>query len=342
MGQEIGLHFLSMLTTAASRCDSDLRAVLAALELGLHTRDGRPPFLPLPVLAALIEQLEARAHRGRFVFALADVFNFDAQPAVAAFLTSAASLRQLHRLLDWVPALVHPELGFEIREQAVETCLHPQVMSADPRLRDHPLLIELMTAAVMHLSRVVAPGVPVVSGIEFRHGPLGEVALYQRYFGCPVRFHGERNTLHGDSRLIDSPLPGSLPQANARAEETIQVQILGDGLAPPLAVEAERLLRLRPALFSAGLEGLAAALQLHPRSLQRRLREAGLSYVTLSARLRHQLACEMLRDSALDIDSIGIKLGFSERRSFTLAFRRWQGQSPSAWRKAARAGVRRV
>lgn len=340
MAREIGLHFLSMLTTAASRCDSDLKAVLAALQLGLHTRDGQPPFLALPVLAALIEQLEARAHRGRFVFALADVFNFDAQPAVAAFLTSAGSLRQLHRLLDWVPALVHPDLCFEIRDQATEACLYPRVVSADPRLSDHPLLVELMAAAAMHLGRVVAPGVQVVREIEFRHGALGDAALYERYFGCPVRFHGERNTLHGDPRLLDSPLPGSLPQANARAEEAIALQILGDGLAPPLAVEAERLLRQRPALFSRGLTGLADALQLHPRTLQRRLREAGLSYAALSARLRHELACDMLRDSALDIDSIGIKLGFSERRSFTLAFRHWQGQSPSAWRKAARAAGR--
>lgn len=47
----------------------------------------------------------------------------------------------------------------------------------------------------------------------------------------------------------------------------------------------------------------------------------------------------MLRDSALDIDSIGMKLGFSERRSFTRAFRAWQGGAPSAYRRAARTSV---
>ncbi|MFX5374095.1 hypothetical protein ABTD20_19115, partial [Acinetobacter baumannii] len=86
--------------TAAARTGSDLKAVLAALDLGVHTREGRPPLLPLTLLAALMEQLEGRATRGRFVFALAEVFNFDGQPAVAAFLTSARNLRQLHRLLE--------------------------------------------------------------------------------------------------------------------------------------------------------------------------------------------------------------------------------------------------
>lgn len=338
MGRVIGLHFLSLLTTAAARTGSDLKAVLAALDLGVHTREGRPPLLPLTLLAALMEQLESRATRGRFVFALAEVFNFDGQPAVAAFLTSARNLRQLHRLLEWVPELVHPDLRFEIRDQAPEAWLHPAVTSAEPRLADHPLLIELMTAVAVHIGRLVAPQLAVVRQVEFRHGPLADPAHYEAWFGCPVTFHAARNTLRGDSHLLDGALPGSLPQANASAEETIRVHILGDGVAPSLAAEAERLLRQRPALFSEGLAGLAAALRLHPRTLQRRLREAGQDYAGLVARLRHELACEMLREGTLDIDSIGIKLGFSERRSFTRAFSQWQGMPPSAYRRAARSG----
>jgi len=338
MAQVLGLHFLSLLTTAAARTGSDLKVALASLALGVHTGEGRPPFLPLSVLAALVEQLEARARHGRFVFALADVFNFDNFPAVAAFLASAGNLRQAHQLLAWVPELVHPALRFEVVEQARETCLCPQVVADVPRLRDHPLLTELMTAAAVHLGRLMAPGLPVVRGVEFRHAPLAEVAVYEAWFACPVRFHADRNALLGDSRLIDGPLPGSLPQAHASAEEAIRVHLLGDGLAPPLAVQAEALLRQRPVLLGEGVEALAALLRLHPRALQRRLREAGTSYSALVARLRHEQACAMLRDDALDIESIALKLGFSERRSFTLAFRQWQGCAPSDYRRAARAG----
>jgi AraC-like DNA-binding protein len=44
----------------------------------------------------------------------------------------------------------------------------------------------------------------------------------------------------------------------------------------------------------------------------------------------------MLRGGELDIESIGIKLGYVERRSFTHAFQKWQGQTQSAYRKAMR------
>lgn len=335
MAHALGLHFLSLLTMAAARSGSDLKPVLASLQLGLHTGDGDPPAWPLSLVAALIEQLEAGTTQGRFVFALADVFNFDGQPAVAAFLASATTLRQLHRLLDWVPVLVHPGLGFEIVDRAPEALLHPRVRSDEPRLHDHPLLIELMTAVAVHLGRVVAPDAPVVRAIDFRHAPHGSIDAYTHWFGCPVRFGADDNTLHGDSRLLDGRLPGALPQAHAAAEETIRRRMLGDGVAPGVSSQVEVLLRRQPALLGDGLAGVAACLHVHPRTLQRQLRAAGTGYADLRDRLREELACTMLRDPALDIDSIALKLGYRERRSFTLAFRHWQGRTPSAYRRQA-------
>ena len=76
---------------------------------------------------------------------------------------------------------------------------------------------------------------------------------------------------------------------------------------------------------------------MHPRTLQRRLRERGLRYSELLARTRHDLACQMLRETELDIDSVGFKLGFKERRSFTQAFGQWQGQTPTNYRQHTRA-----
>lgn len=334
MSWALDLHFLSLLSTASARAGSDLRAVMAALQLTLSTQDERSPPLPLPVLAALIEQLETRSTRRRFVWALADVFNFDGLPPVSAYLSSASSLRQLHQLLQWVPALVHPALRFHIEDSGSVTRLHPVVDSSEARLGDHPLLIELMTAVVMHIGRELAPELEAVRQVDFRHQPLVAVTDYEAYFGCPVRFATAANTLYGEGRLLDDRLPGSLPEAHAHAEQAIQVRLLGDGLAPPWLMQVEALLRRRLNLFGAGLPALATALQLQPRTLQRRLRAEGIRYQQLIARLRHQLACEMLRDPTLDIDSIALKLGYAERRSFSQAFRGWQGQSPSRYRQS--------
>lgn len=334
MAQTIDLHFLSLLSAASVRTGADLRYVMSSLGLSLNTQAERSPPLPLGVLASLVEQLEVRSTRGRFVFALADVFNFDGLPAVSAYLNSANSLRQLHQFLQWVPSIVHPNLRFQIDDNGAMAWLHPVVESTDDRLHDHALLIELMTAVVVHIGRVLSPGLEPVRQIDFRHAALVQHKEYEEYFGCPVCFHCSDNTLYGEGRLLDGRLPGSLPEANAFAEQTIQISLLGDGVAPPFQLQVETLLRRRLSLFGEGLPALAAAMQLKPRTLQRRFRDYGICYQQLITRLRHELACEMLRSTTLDIDTIALKLGYAERRSFTHAFRGWQKQSPSMYRRS--------
>ena len=44
---------------------------------------------------------------------------------------------------------------------------------------------------------------------------------------------------------------------------------------------------------------------------------------------------KLLQDPAVDVEGVSERLGFSDRRSFTRAFTRWSGISPSAYRKRA-------
>ena len=171
------------------------------------------------------------------------------------------------------------------------------------------------------------------SEVRFQHAAPADTREHQRIFRCPVLFDQADNALVFPKRLLSTPLG----QADA------QVRLMLDAYADRLLGEIQQghsvldraRLELARQLPEAGAElGLIAArLALSPRTLQRRLREAGLSFNQLVDETRQQLVLHYLRDPALELAEIAFLVGFSEPGSLARAFRRWTGQSPGEYRR---------
>jgi AraC-like DNA-binding protein len=86
------------------------------------------------------------------------------------------------------------------------------------------------------------------------------------------------------------------------------------------------------------LASIAAGLGLSPRTLQRKLQEAGASFQQVLDAARHALAQDYLRQRGLSLADIAFLLGYQEQSAFTHAFREWSGMNPGAWRERALAG----
>ena len=68
------------------------------------------------------------------------------------------------------------------------------------------------------------------------------------------------------------------------------------------------------------------------RNLQRKLATEQTTYSEVVDNVRCRAAMSRLRDSALNLDQIAHRLGYSEHAAFTRAFRRWTGITPSEYR----------
>lgn len=86
------------------------------------------------------------------------------------------------------------------------------------------------------------------------------------------------------------------------------------------------------------LATLAERLALSPRTLIRRLEAEELSYQLLLDEVRNELACWYLRQSRLAMSDIAEKTGFSDQTNFTRAFVRWQGKTPTDYRRHFQVG----
>ena len=106
-----------------------------------------------------------------------------------------------------------------------------------------------------------------------------------------------------------------------------EIDNLADIVARVRAVLTELLPKGEP-----GAAAVAAQLHLSERSLQRRLADARTGFSAVLKDTRHSLARSYLRDPQTSIGEIAYLLGFGDMSSFTRAFRRWEGLSPSEFR----------
>lgn len=95
-------------------------------------------------------------------------------------------------------------------------------------------------------------------------------------------------------------------------------------------------LRKRIGQSPLGIGNVAEELNLSKRTLQRRLQQQDISFADLRDQVRFHYAVDYLVKQHMSIDSISVSLDFSDRTSFTNAFKRWTGLSPSTFRKLFR------
>ena len=284
----------------------------------------------------------ARAKAHHFPFVLGETFAFDYMPDIGTFLATSSTLRETLRVFDWVRALINPALNVRLEERDGEAWLLLEFRSA-PQIPVPPDTIttsyftETIFASIYKFGRTLLGERAVFGRLSLQHAPPPYAAEYTRYFGIEVCFNQPQQALVFDRCLLDVPLEGAFPALHRQAEYRVQRQLT----ALPKVLETaggvveqiERTFAAHPELLGQGIERMAEALGLHPRTLQRRLQDEGQGYAELQGRARFHKAADWLQASELSIEAISERLGFSDRRSFTRAFSRWAGMSPSSFRQ---------
>ncbi|WP_245435358.1 helix-turn-helix domain-containing protein [Microvirga calopogonii] len=107
----------------------------------------------------------------------------------------------------------------------------------------------------------------------------------------------------------------------------------------PLTDDLRRVLRTELLRDSCSAAAVARLFSMHRRTMSRHLRTEGLAFRQVANEVRFEIACELLENTDMAVNQIAAVLRYSELSAFTRAFRRWAGQTPSAWRaKHSRAG----
>jgi AraC-like DNA-binding protein len=179
-------------------------------------------------------------------------------------------------------------------------------------------------------ARMTGAPVPVLS-FELRHARSGRESEYRRAFGALPRFERARNAWSVPADVLARPML----RADANLARFLEPQALALSRAlPDRTTQGDVRAALAERLAGGGtsVSELAGALRVSPRTLQRRLADAGTSLRALADDVRRERALAQLA-AGRSIAEVSFLLGFAEPRAFFRAFKRWTGRTPQEWRR---------
>lgn len=156
---------------------------------------------------------------------------------------------------------------------------------------------------------------------------------HARYFGAPIRVDQPHCALHVDAGCLQAPVRAANPALLRIATDYLTAHFPG----PQRAMAPRVRLALSHALVDASTDkaAIAAALAMHPRTLQRRLEAEGTSFDAIREELRRRHVLHYLSGTRLPLSQVSGMLGFSEQSALTRYCRRCFGRTPSAIRAEA-------
>ena len=173
--------------------------------------------------------------------------------------------------------------------------------------------------------------------VHFRHVAPEDPSEHLRLLRAPVRFGMPENLIVCDADVSATPVASVDPALHGLLRELAE-QRLGTRPRPTSIVDDTRVAIVKS--LPAGnpqLSGVARALGIGARTLQRRLVAGGTTFDALLTSVRRDRATHALVNSEISIGELATQLGYASAGDLHRAFRSWVGVGPAAYRRRHRA-----
>ena len=288
---------------------------------------------PLEKVAILWEEAAERIKDPCFGLAAATCWHPTHFGTLGYALLMSQSLRiTLERLLRFHKVLSEARFGkiHEDREQGtlVFTLTYRDEKPYPPGREDAALAWIMSTLRINFHHNLT----PVF--VTFTHGRPACAGKYYELFKGPITFDAPTAALALPLDQVDVLLPGAneeLAQFSDQAMSRYLATLNDDSWAN----RVRRLIMEHLPSGAITVEKTASELHISTRKLQRLLKEEGTTFLALLNATRMKLAKDYVQQSDMDLTEIAFLLGFSELSTFSRSFKRWTGQSPIQYRRAA-------
>jgi AraC-like DNA-binding protein len=172
--------------------------------------------------------------------------------------------------------------------------------------------------------------------VSCMHGKPEESEGFEKLFEAPVEFSQDENSIWIDPAIVEEPLATANPEL-VRINNHIVTDYLAQLDRADIGMQVRsKLIEHLPGGHANEAE-IASSINVSQRSLQRKLKEQGMSFTQLVENTRRELGLQYVRDPQHSFNEIAFLLGFTEPANFSRAFKRWYGKTPTQYRQEAQS-----
>ncbi|WP_415753960.1 AraC family transcriptional regulator [Pseudomonas leptonychotis] len=255
--------------------------------------------------------------------------------ALGYALVASSSLREMFERIVRYHQVVSDALELELRESADCYEFRFRVPPGSPP--PAPEALDAFAAIYVRscrnrLGRDFAP-----LAVHLQRAEPVDAQPWHAVFRAPLHFAADDNLLRFSRVTFEQRLDDGNAEL-AEHNETVLKRTLEHLQTTPWRRKVRACLEAQLPTGEPSAERIAQTLHLSLRSLQRHLADEGCNYENLLAEIRHNLALQHMRDPHCSISEVAYLLGFADTSSFSRAFKRWTGQTPSQYREGLKHG----
>ena len=332
-GQKLpGAFFFDALQRGGVYIDRLAANLPALFEAVLH-RPERVPNADLRVLLTECEAISGDRHIGLHLVDLIDMHSYG---LFGYLLANSPTPRLLLETAAHYYPVFHRSSELEL--SVADGVAHVEYRVTRPGRDDRRHDNEWSLGAFVTLTRARIDPSWMPSRVTFTNESPGELTELHRVFGTDLEFRQPVNCFEFDAALLDHEgLEGDPDLFEILVEHADS--LLGQ-LEGPRSFESQVSLAIMQHLGPSpgNEEAVADQFMLSLSTFKRRLKENGLTYRQLRAKVVMDLARSALANSDASVTEIALKLGYSESSAFVRAFKHLQGVTPLRYRRGVRRG----
>lgn len=323
---------LAALLAGAASIGIDPAALGRALDVdarSLHDPDAR---VPLETIYALLERVVADTGDELAPLRLAQHLDAEALDALGLLAISSATFGvALEHTIRYQRVFAEGE-RYELERTGAH--VHVRYVPWGPPRPGHVWMAELfardLAVSALAIARDPIAGVRV----RLRRAEPADRAAWRSLLGTDAELGAPLDEVIFPRAAMDAPIVRADPALARFFERYLDERLARlpeDSLLARARAAVEELLPAGPVT----LGQLARRMRSSPRTLQRRLADAGTSLTDLAASVRRARALALV-EAGVSFAEIAWMLGYSEPSAFHRAFRRWTGTTALAWRASHR------